>query len=346
MRSDQLTEHPSPSSAKFKGTSSKKFKVSWLSKSFVSLSKTKRFVLIMLSGLVIHLLCFYGDRAYNNITSFSDSLFRMRLDLAEVNIMPRILGYNLLSDEGIPLHFRADSVLNSRKKILKNLYGYANQLKNAQNIFYGSQINQIEALIKKNMTEAFVNKDGIGNSFYRQKMVSVDFSSTEFFGEFIAKIQHYSQPLNADYSDVFPIIENGLKYTIIANIDNCDFLLKAFSTKTYSLDSALQQNLERINHKLLLVIEFGFHMIFSALATIMHSSAAIYLGFVLSALLLLAVCLGYVLAKVFSFLGRDAAEEAYMENNILNLMDTVTLEEMEEKFNRAVSQISFFKVTF
>jgi hypothetical protein len=336
---DLLTDAPKP-----KHKPPRVLKVHWAQRTLFSVFKAKRFLLVSFICALIRLAALYTDENYDNITRLSTSLAFARFYIMEINILPRTFNYELISKEGTSINSEGQIILDFRKQILKNLYGYLDQLKQADSIYYSSHINHISHLMNSNITETVLNDPRIVNNWYIAKIQSPDFTSVDFYQKLLATASLFAKNFEMYYSDAFPIIEKGLKYSIIANINNCDFLLNSFSTEGYTIDPPLKQKMEGINQKLIPVIYYGFELIFKELRDILTVSTKIHLSFVLGLLVALAISLIWVLVKFHHFLKRDAAEETYIENNILNLVDAVTLEDMEDKFVKVTSHVNFFRV--
>lgn len=338
---DDITHVPETHRHKFV----KNLKVTWTQKIAISILKIKRYFMILFFCIVFQILIFYNDMTYNAITNLNDRLSFTRFYLVEVNILPRTYGYRLFSKEGEILTSEAQSIINYRQQTLKNLYSYFDELNKADSLYVSSHIENALALLTKNMTE-ILDPSTLGAAWFISKLQLEEFENLEIHQELMSAANKFANNFNDYYNEIFPIIEKGLKYTIIANINNCDYLLKSSNSEGYENQTEFRMKIERINHKLIPVIYLGLDMIFEELFQTLINSTMVYLVLLLITLAALATTVGFVLVKFYLFLKKDASEEAYIENNMLNLIDAVTLEDMEENFSKATSQINFFRLVF
>ena len=318
--------------------------ITWFQKMLVSLLRMKRFLLLLLFCGVFRLLFFYNDVVFEALTSFNDKLSFTRFYLVEINSLPRIYDYRMLSSDS-DMGSEAQNIINYRKQILKNLYVYINELNEAESRFQSAHIRNIMGLFTKNMTE-LLNNQIFGSTFYIKTIQGSEFTNTEFHNELLLAAGKFTDRLEIYYADILPIAQRGLKYAIISNLNNCDFLLKKADSQGYKVDKQLHEQIEQVNHKLIPVIYWGLELIFDELTEALGSSSWVYLVVMLVVLGALSVSVCFILLKFYRFLKTDAAEETYIENNMLNLIDSTTLEEIDEKFSKATTQINFFIVVF
>jgi hypothetical protein len=299
------------------------------------------FILTLFASFFIFLIVI--SNKYSQISTIANQISFMRFTIIEYNVYPRLFGPDTTDERYQSL---LEELTQDRSEILKTIYMITSNLEVQNDLFFSRFTNETLRILNENTTSIFFSDNKFAQNLYLNKFTIEYFNGTSIYSKILSKAFEFASTFNSKMSDIIPVTNKGLKFAILTNMNICDFILKFKTEKNIEQRNEFQDYIEHFNNRLLIFIYFAFESISAFFYEDLKSLAVTFICLWFIMIFVTAVCLLTFGVRFYKFISTKLQEKLYIENNIINLIDSDSLNRTEELFKNLFSDINFYKLTF